>query len=229
MKPSLPWVLSANGGYVDAAGFFALHGLFSTHVTGNFVTLGAALALGTKGALAKLLALPLFCVVVLISRIASRSLTPRFASLRGALLIKVLLLIAGAVLALKLGPFEHGDDFAELLTGMTLVAAMAVQNAVHRIYLGHTPPNTIMTGNTTQVMIDLADLIDGKSPEARVAIRDRAIRVGKSIATFAVGCALASLLYAKAGMWCFLLPPLIGAYALYLARSPAAEAAHGHR
>jgi Protein of unknown function (DUF1275) len=49
MKPSLPVLLSVNGGYVDAAGYLALHGLFTTHVTGNFVTLGAALVLGTSG------------------------------------------------------------------------------------------------------------------------------------------------------------------------------------
>jgi len=67
MKPSLPILLSVNGGYVDAAGFLALHGLFTTHVTGNFVTLGAALVLGTSGALAKTLALPLFASLCLVS------------------------------------------------------------------------------------------------------------------------------------------------------------------
>jgi len=48
MKPRLPILLSVNGGYVDAAGYLALHGLFTTHVTGNFVTLGAAWVLGTS-------------------------------------------------------------------------------------------------------------------------------------------------------------------------------------
>ncbi len=71
MKPSLPVMLSANGGYVDTAGFLALHGLFTTHVTGNFVTLGAALVLGTGGAVAKLLALPMFCIVVIATRLLS--------------------------------------------------------------------------------------------------------------------------------------------------------------
>ena len=74
MKPSLPVLLSVNGGYVDAAGFLALHGLFTTHVTGNFVTLGAALVNGTSGALAKVLALPMFCVVVMAVRLLSVSL-----------------------------------------------------------------------------------------------------------------------------------------------------------
>ena len=73
MKPSLPVLLSVNGGFVDAAGFLALHGLFTTHVTGNFVTLGAALVNGTSGALAKVLALPMFCAVVM-DAFARRSL-----------------------------------------------------------------------------------------------------------------------------------------------------------
>src|ERR1700730_3573110 len=74
MKPSLPVLLSVNGGFVDTAGFLALQGLFTSHVTGHFVTLGAALVLGTSGVLAKLLALPMFCAVVLTTRLLSNAL-----------------------------------------------------------------------------------------------------------------------------------------------------------
>jgi len=61
-RMTLPLLLSLNAGFVDTAGFLALQGLFTAHVTGNFVTLGAALVLGTSGAVAKLLALPVFCM-----------------------------------------------------------------------------------------------------------------------------------------------------------------------
>ena len=74
MKASLPILLSVNGGYVDTAGYLALHGLFTTHVTGNFVTLGAAVVLGTGGAIAKLLALPMFCTVVIATRLLSATI-----------------------------------------------------------------------------------------------------------------------------------------------------------
>ena len=51
-------LLSFNGGFVDTVGFLGLSGLFVAHVTGNFVTLGAALVLGSHGILNKVLALP---------------------------------------------------------------------------------------------------------------------------------------------------------------------------
>jgi uncharacterized membrane protein YoaK (UPF0700 family) len=219
MKPSLPVMLSVNGGYVDTAGFLALHGLFTTHVTGNFVTLGAALVLGKGGALAKLLALPMFCIVVIATRLLSGVLAARNSgnavqALRALVGVKVVLLILGAALAIGLGPFESGDGWAALLTGMTLVAAMAIQNAIHRIHMGAAPPTTIMTGNTTQIMIDLADLMRGVPADART--RERLSRMSGSVAAFAAGCAAAALIYAKQDVWCFLLPPIIGGCSLWL-------------
>src|ERR1700750_1476266 len=98
---ALPLLLSINAGYVDTAGFLALQGLFTAHVTGNFVTLGASLALGTSGAIAKLLALPVVCIVVMAARwlgtLLSHHATHPFVPL---LVIKVLLLTAGSAMAL---------------------------------------------------------------------------------------------------------------------------------
>jgi uncharacterized membrane protein YoaK (UPF0700 family) len=220
MKPSLPVLLSVNGGYVDAAGYLALHGLFTTHVTGNFVTLGATLVLGTSGALAKVLALPLFCLVVLAIRLLSVALVAKaLPALRIILGLKVLLLTLSAVLAIALGPFESGDGWAALLTGMALVAAMAIQNAIHRIHMGALPPTTIMTGNTIQIMIDLADLMRGVPAAARETIRLRLSRMSSSVTAFAFGCAAAALLYAKQGIWCFAIPPIVAACTLWMGES----------
>lgn len=220
MKPSLPILLSVNGGFVDAAGYLALHGLFTTHVTGNFVTLGASWVLGTSGALAKLLALPLFCLVVFAVRLLSGVLiAKRLPALRTILGLKLALLAAGAVLALVYGPFDDGDRAAAVMTGMMLVAAMAIQNALHRIHMGALPPTTIMTGNTIQVMFDLADLARGASTEMRATIRLRLSRMSSSIAGFAAGCAAAALIYATQGMWCFAVPPLLAACSLWLGES----------
>jgi len=220
MKPGLPILLSLNGGYVDAAGYLALHGLFTTHVTGNFVTLGASLVLGTSGALAKLLALPLFCIVVLGVRLLSVALAAkRLPALRTILGLKLALLTVGAALAIGFGPFDSGDGWAALLTGMALVAAMAIQNAIHRIHMGALPPTTIMTGNTIQIMIDLADLMRGVPADVRAAIHSRLSRMSAGVTAFAAGCAAAALIYAKQGIWCFAIPPLVAACTLWLGES----------
>ncbi len=65
MNPWLPIPFEYQPGYVGTAGFLALQGLFTAHVTGNFVTLGAALAFPTpQVSPAKLIALSMFCAVV---------------------------------------------------------------------------------------------------------------------------------------------------------------------
>jgi uncharacterized membrane protein YoaK (UPF0700 family) len=215
MKVSLPVLLSVNGGYVDSAGFLALQGLFSSHVTGNFVTVGAALVLGSSGVLAKLIALPLFCVVVALVRVLGYVLAAHAASqLRVLLSVKLVLLVAAAVLAIRLGPFPNGDVWPALVTGMTLVSAMAVQNATQRLHLAAAPPTTIMTGNTTQAMIDVVDLLRGL-PESDPT-RTRLAHMAANILGFAVGCAAAALAYVYLHMWCFAVPPLLALMAIAL-------------
>jgi uncharacterized membrane protein YoaK (UPF0700 family) len=39
-KAMLPSILGLSAGYVDTAGFLALRGLFTAHVTGNCVIIG---------------------------------------------------------------------------------------------------------------------------------------------------------------------------------------------
>jgi len=215
-RPSaLPLLLSLNGGYVDTAGFVALQGLFTAHVTGNFVTLGATLVLGTSGVLAKLLALPVFCLTVFGVRLAGHVLRARgWPAFTILLAVKFGLLVAAAVMAVRLGPFANGDSLPALITGLTLVCAMSIQNAVHRVHLASAPPSTLMTGNTTQIMLDLADLLSGRTGDQASAVRTRLARMAASVGIFAVGCAAAALIYHWAGTLCFAIPPVIAALTL---------------
>jgi uncharacterized membrane protein YoaK (UPF0700 family) len=212
---ALPALLSLNAGYVDTAGFLALQGLFTAHVTGNFVTLGASLVFGTSGVVAKLIALPVFCVMVIATRLLGQALEARSRpAMLTLLVIKTCLLALGAALAILLGPFTNGDAWQAIVTGMALVASMAIQNAVHRIYLSSAPPTNLMTGTTTQIMIDLADLMRRGSSEKKAPIRARLARMAISLGAFAIGCAVAAVLFAQAGDWCFLVPPVIALLAL---------------
>jgi uncharacterized membrane protein YoaK (UPF0700 family) len=206
----LPRLLGVNAGFIDAATYLALKGLFAAHVTGNFVTLGAALVLGSSGVLAKILALPVFCIVVLIARLSTYGLRARSLPAMSTLLVAELaLMILGAALATWFGPFATADGTAALMTGMILVAAMAIQNGAHRAHLPRAPPSTVMTSTTTQIMMDVADLAHGLAPETAKATRRRLTEMTASVVAFVVGCTLGALLYAWLGVLCFWIPPLL--------------------
>ena len=83
-----------------------------------------------------------------------------------------------------------------------------------------------MTGTTTQIMIDLADLFGGTAPEARPALIARLRRMAAAVAVFAAGCAAAALGYAYANVWCFIVPPVIALLALMLRLSAPDEEAN---
>jgi uncharacterized membrane protein YoaK (UPF0700 family) len=209
-KNLLSIILSITAGYVDTAGFLALHGLFTAHVTGNFVTLGAALLSGATGIIAKLLALPVFCLFVISARLLRYRLVERNAPVVLTLLvIKLALLLIAMVLAIRYGPFPRQDAWSATITGMLLVGAMAIQNALHRVHLASAPPSTLMTGTTTQIMLDLADLVHGVPAEQKPAIHVRMGRMASAVAAFAIGCAAGALLYGIASMWCFAIPPIL--------------------
>ncbi len=213
MKSSqLAALLGFNGGFVDTAGFLGLDGLFVAHVTGNLVTLGAALVFGTHGIVSKLAALPEFVIVIVLAHLAGGALARRgWPALRILLGAKVVFLLAFFGLAVALGPFPDSDVPAALLTGFAGVAAMAVQNAVQRSHLASLPPTNIMTGNTTQVALDVADLLRGVEPAQAAIIRGRLARTGRAILCFTAGSAAAALLYAFVGFWCLAVPVVVGA------------------
>ena len=220
---TLSHILGFNAGYVDTAGFLALGGLFTAHVTGNFVTLGAALIQGNSGAVSKLLALPVFCLAVVLARLGSNALVARQKPpMRSLVAVKVLLLVVAAVLMIVYGPFKDGDQPPAFAAGMLMICAMAVQNAMQRMHLPQLPPSTLMTGNTTQVMIDLADLFKGVQGDERRGVIARLQKMLPAIGTFALGCALGALGYVWLGMWSFALPPVLALVSMAYVDGPKA-------
>jgi len=211
VKPAAPMLLSFNAGYVDTAGFLVLQGLFTAHVTGNFVTFGAAMAHGTSGAVAKLLALPVFCLTILATRMIGLRLgVPSLPMLKAMLTLKILLLMIAAAFALAWGPFDNADGWRAIVTGMTFVCAMAVQNAAHRIHLAKAPPSTLMTGTSTQIMLDVAELLSRPTSDKQHSeIHGRLRNMVLSVVVFALGCMAAALIFIVAGLRVFLLPPLV--------------------
>jgi uncharacterized membrane protein YoaK (UPF0700 family) len=216
VRAAAPLLLSVNGGYVDTAGFLALQGLFTAHVTGNFVTAGAALVFGTSGVAAKLLALPVFAVVVALARILGEAMAAHPARRRGVLLtLQLVLLLTGGILAIRFGPFADGDAAPAIFTGMVLVSG--IQNSVHRVHLAAFPPSTLMTGNTTQLVLDGVDLVLSRPGVDLAVLRGRLGRLAATVGCFASGCAAAAFAFWLGGMGCFAVPPLLVLGALLLA------------
>lgn len=210
--PVLAGLLSFNAGFVDTTGFVGLQGLFVAHVTGNFVTLAAALISGTHGVLAKLLVLPAFLVMVALAHVAGNLLRRwNLPALRPLLAAKAVLLLAFFGLAVRLGPFPDSDAPAALLTGFAGVAAMAVQNAVQRVHLGAAPPTTLMTGNVTQLVLDAVDLARQAPPDRALAVRVRARHILTGVLCFAAGCGVAAGLFAWVGFWGLAVPVAVAA------------------
>lgn len=215
-KPHLIVVLSFNAGYVDTMGFLTLAGLFTAHVTGNFVTLGAASVFGTSGGLAKLLALPVFCLVVLLTGLLLlRMKQGRAEKIRLLLLAQLVFLTVAAIMAILHGTLQRGDQWAEVSIGMTLVIAMAIQNGLHRVHLGKMPPTTLMTGTTTQIMLDAAELLHGSTTTDRSVVIGRMKRMITNLVAFAIGCAAAAGALIVFGIWCFVIPPLVQLLAFF--------------
>jgi uncharacterized membrane protein YoaK (UPF0700 family) len=219
MRSTVPTLLSFNGGFVDTVGYLSLQGLFTAHVTGNFVTLGASLVLGTSGVAAKLLALPVFCVVIIATRLISLRLPPNWRAFQTMLTVMLVLLLGAAAMAISVGPFTDGDAAPAIVMGMILVAAMAIQNAANRIHLTSFPPSTLMTGTTTQIMIDVADSLRGVSGGARDAIRSRLGKMSVAVAGFVAGAGAGALLFHALGVWCFAVPPVVVLFTRIAAQS----------
>jgi hypothetical protein len=128
---SLPIALAFVAGFVDTCGFVALAGLFSAHVTGNFVLLGASLVLPHAGELAKLLALPVFVVAVAATRVCLIHWGESRGAVRGVLAAELVFLGVFLVLGVfaktcQMGRYPVDNfDFGHLIRGDILVSSLS--------------------------------------------------------------------------------------------------------
>ncbi|CAM4191169.1 YoaK family protein [Roseateles saccharophilus] len=200
-------LLALAAAYVDTCGFIGLFGLFTAHVTGNFVLIGAELVNHHDQILTKLLALPIFLVSVLLTAqvefVLQRRGKPATAWLLGA---EALFIAAAAFAAGRLPAPGRPDDLATMSLGFTLIAAMGVQNALMRTSLAGPVQTTVMTGNVTQTAIDLLALAAGR---ADASARTRIYNAWPAILAFAAGSALGAAGYAWVGFDCLWLAAVL--------------------
>jgi uncharacterized membrane protein YoaK (UPF0700 family) len=187
-------LLSAVAGYVDAAGFASLIGLFPAHLTGELV--GDAIAFSSghpRDHVTHLWMLPVFVGSVVLAAFAARMLRRNGRRPLAGLLVLITVALALFSLSDPVAQLLHESQrVAMLVSGGCAVAAMGFQNALMRESLITSCPTTVMTGNLTLVVIDLADRVFGKmlrpSPHDRRP-RSRLGPVSFALAAF-LGCAV---------------------------------------
>ena len=204
----LPSVLSVTAGSVDVISFLGLGGLFTAHITGNLVILAAHVVSGGAAPLAPMLSVPVFMVVLGLTRLLVGGLEAiGLASLRPLLLLQFLLLAGFLVLCVAAGPGLDPNAANAIVAGMLGVAAMAVQNTLVQISLTGAPSTAVMTTNVTHFMMDVGEVLLGRDPDEVAQARRRAQHTWPAIVGFTVGCGLGAACEAAVGLWSWRCPP----------------------
>lgn len=189
--------LSSVAGFVDAAGFLSLFGLLPAHMTGDLVWAGAAVVhRAAAGWLVRMAMVMLFVGAVAGAAVAARIVRRRGVSpLPSLLSLMTIALSVFCAAGIALGPLMTGpEEMATLFISGAGVVAMGIQNALMREVLGALSPTTVMTGNLTQVIMDVVELLfasfdaPARRPERRrTEALARIERFGLPVASFMCG------------------------------------------
>jgi len=201
--------LAAIAGFVDTLGFVALFGLFTAHVTGNFILIGAEVAGYGQGVLMKLLAFPAFIAGVTLSSILMKIVRPDRPTGGSCVLycVQAILLLGFCLMGLKVAPVVDVDNASVVICGMLGAAGMGVQNAHGRLVARPGVPHTVMTGNVTQTVLDVLDLASSQVPaETKATARARLRKTLQAIGCFALGATGGALGYKHFSFWALILP-----------------------
>ena len=212
----LPFVLALVAGSVDIIGFLDLN-LFTAHITGNFAILAAHIAAGSEASLPLIISVPVFVIVLALTRLLAAALErAEIAPLGALLLLQFILLCASFAICLPAGPGVNPNAPIMFVAGMLGVCAMAVQNALVRIGLAGAPSTAVQTTNITLLTMDLGEMLLGRDARRIVKARDRARHTWPAIAGFLLGCVLGAGCEAALGLRSLVLPTALALVALAL-------------
>lgn len=218
------FLLSWVAGFVDTSAFIILFGIFTAHVTGNIALAGYAFVNSDEeSTITHLLTLPVFMLTVagtsILARHARRKQWPVFAVLLTA---EAIALVIFLIVSVSLSPslvLDVQDEYI-LPIALTGVVAMAIQNTlmkeakgVFKSYI----PTTVMTGNTTQLTIDLVQIFISKcasasDEKAALALEESRERIGRVFPVmlgFALGGLAATYFILISETWWSLVIPVV--------------------
>ena len=213
----LPIVLSLIAGSTDVVGFPGL-GLFTAHITGNLVILTAHVVVrGDPGPVGPILAVPVFMVMLALTRLLADGCKSLGIAARQPLLLSQFFLLAGSfVLGIAAGSSVDPSGRYRTLAGMLAVSAMAVQNALVQLELIEAPPTVAMTANVTRLTLDVVEILLGHDSKSVASARHRAMHTWPVVVGFAIGCGLGAACHAAIGLWSLALPASLALLAIWL-------------
>ena len=202
-------------GYVDTLGFIALFGLFTAHVTGNFVLIAVSLAEPSQTpSLLKLLAFPAFILGVAAARLLVANCERRgVPAVKPSYTLQLVLLLGFMGCGMLAEPVGKSAGTLAMAAGLLGTMAMGAHSAASKLLLTGLAPTSMMTGNVTQLVIDGVDWLRGAGDAATRA------RCGKffwPVAAFAAGCAMAAFAYLAVGFVALAVPVAILCWHLWL-------------
>lgn len=157
---TVPTLLSFVAGYVDSCTFLALFGVFVAQITGSFVITGAQLVTHDDNILIKVLAIPVFFFAgMLTTAVAAATDGRRYGALPWTLVLEELLLAGFAGVGSAGSPFHDPNATMALTAALFGLGAMGVQSALVRLLMRGFGSTNVMTTNTTQLAIDVTEVL----------------------------------------------------------------------
>lgn len=197
--PAVPSLLALVAGFVDSCSFLAFNGFFVAQATGSYVLAGAGLWAPESFEIIKVAAIPVFMATAIATTILIRAMRgPKNNALSLTLGLEAALMVGMMVLGAR-GETGPTATWACLFG----LAAMGVHSALCRLLLGEHGSTNVMTTNTVQFSVALADSLLKRRLEPGV------LKIGSVMLAFLVGVCGGALLFSKLGFSCLLAPILL--------------------
>ena len=222
----VPTLLGFVAGYVDSCTFLAFNGLFVAQATGSFVVAGSEFVTNNDGFVIKVLAIPTFFAVGVLTTVMVRMLGAEDRRALVATLAVEAALLFGLVCVGVSAASVPGISVAALFG----LSAMAVQSALVRLLLDGYGSTNVMTSNTTQLSIDVTEVVLARYRKRRNApgaasaagyasARGRLTRLAPIMLGFLAGTIAGGLAYVSTGLICLVLAiGIVGSLAIWAAR-----------
>jgi len=181
-------------------------------VTGSFVIVGVQLVDLDPTALIRTVAIPVFFLAGLATAFLVAVAGRPHRALAIALSIEIVLLGIFIVIGLMGAPFVRPDEPLAVIAGTLGIAAMGMQSALVRLMMRGTPSTNVMTTNTTQAALDLAQLMAARrrvkqNPHDTAAIedhgqaREKFATLWPVLAGFLAGTVCGAVMFNFVGFW----------------------------